>query len=74
MDRAPEIFVLWLEVVEILHLLVVCHEHHWVDRVLEVLGHQLVLNIRTALVDEVEGHLGRGLVEELATLPLVDEV
>lgn len=74
MDRATDFFVLWRELVQIFHLLVVGHEHHGVDRILEVLGHQLFLDMRAALVDEVEGHLMRGLVVELGRLLLlIDE-
>ena len=71
MDCATDFFVVWFEFVQIFHLLVVGHEHHGVDRILEVLGHQLFLDMRAALVDEVEGHLFRGSVIELGLLVLL---
>ena len=38
-------------------LLIVCDKHNWVVWVLDVLGHQLFFDARTAFIDEVKGHL-----------------
>ena len=55
-------------------LLVVLHEHHWICRVLEVLGSELVLDHRAAVVDHVERDLGGGAVVELVFEAVTHEV
>ena len=51
--------IICFKAVQVGHVLIVSDEHHRVDRVLEVLAHQSLLDIRTAFVDKVEWDLGR---------------
>ena len=74
MDCAHDSWVFRPQVLKVRQFLVVSNKHHGIYRIFQELGHQFFLDIRAGLVDIVEGHLGRSLIEELILSFLIDEV
>ena len=75
MNGALDCWVLICELLrQIRHALIVRDEHDWVDRIIHVLLHQLGLDLRATLVDQVEGHLWGGIEVKLVDLLQIDEI
>ena len=57
-EGALNYFVFFYELLQVRYTLIILDEHDWVDRIIDILLHQLLLDVRAALVGQVERHFG----------------